>query len=44
MENELPLIVFNIGQKDNIRKIVLGEPIGTLVKEEPHGKGAVGSG
>ena len=40
MENDLPLIVFNIAQKDNIRKIVMGEPIGTLVKEESNGKGA----
>jgi len=31
MDNDLPIIVFNLGQKGNIKKVVLGEKIGTLV-------------
>jgi uridylate kinase len=31
MENELPIIVFDLGQDGNIRRAVSGEPIGTLV-------------
>lgn len=31
MENNLPIIVFNIGVEGNLRKIVTGENIGTLV-------------
>ncbi len=33
MDNSLPLIVFNIKDKENIRKILLGEKIGTLVRK-----------
>lgn len=33
MANNLPLIVFNIKEKENIRKVLLGEPIGTLVRK-----------
>lgn len=32
MENKLPIIVFNLFKKDNIKKVILGERIGTLVK------------
>lgn len=31
-ENKMPLIVFNMNQKGNIIKVVLGENIGTIVK------------
>ncbi len=31
MERKIPIIVFNIYEKDNLRKILLGEKIGTLV-------------
>lgn len=31
-ENNLPIIVFDIGQRDNLARIVKGEAIGTLVK------------
>lgn len=31
-ENNLKIIVFNINKADNLRKIILGEKIGTLVK------------
>ncbi|HZG15112.1 MAG TPA: UMP kinase [Candidatus Bathyarchaeia archaeon] len=32
MDNHIPLIVFNITQEGNIRRAVMGEKIGTLVK------------
>jgi len=31
-ENELPIVVFNIGKQENLRRIVEGEAIGTLVQ------------
>ncbi len=31
-ENNLPIIVFDINEKDNLRKIIAGEHIGTLVE------------
>jgi uridylate kinase len=31
MDNKLPIVVFNLRQPGNIRKVVLGEPIGTTV-------------
>ncbi|MAE72399.1 MAG: UMP kinase [Gemmatimonadetes bacterium] len=34
MDNRLKMVVFKIGERGNIRKIVLGEEIGTLVKED----------
>lgn len=33
MENKLPVIVFNLNLAGNIKKVILGEPIGTIVKE-----------
>ncbi len=32
MDNNLPIIVFNLGKRGNIRRVILGERIGTLVK------------
>ena len=32
MENKLPIIVFNVGVSDNLRRIVFGEAVGTLVE------------
>jgi uridylate kinase len=32
-ENNLPIIVFDINKPDNLRRIVLGESVGTLVKD-----------
>jgi uridylate kinase len=32
MENNLPIIVFNIGVEGNLRRIVFGESVGTLVQ------------
>ena len=31
-ENNLPIIVLNINEKDNLKKVILGERIGTVVK------------
>ena len=31
MENELPIIVFDLNQPDNITKVATGEPVGTLI-------------
>lgn len=31
MDNDLPLVVFNIKEKGNIKRVVMGESIGTLV-------------
>ncbi len=33
MDNHLPIIVYDLKRKGNLRRIVQGEPIGTLVKE-----------
>ncbi len=35
MENDLPIVVFDMKQPDNIRRAALGEPIGTII----HGGG-----
>lgn len=32
MENKIPLIVFNLSEEGNIRRVILGETIGTVVK------------
>lgn len=34
MDNDLPIVVFNLTQPGNIKKVVLGETIGTIVKGE----------
>jgi uridylate kinase len=31
MENKLPIVVFDLSEEGNIRRVVMGEPIGTLV-------------
>jgi uridylate kinase len=33
-DNKLPILVFNMTKPGNIRRVVLGEPLGTLVVEE----------
>lgn len=33
MDNSLPIIVFNLKRKGNIKRAILGEPIGTIVGE-----------
>ncbi len=32
MENRLPIVVFNMEKNDNLKRVVLGEPIGTKVR------------
>lgn len=34
-ENRLPVVVFNMGKKGNIRRVVCGEPTGTIIGGEP---------
>jgi uridylate kinase len=36
MDNDIPIVVFDMNQYGNIRKVVLGEPIGTFVRSEHH--------
>ena len=33
MDNRIPIVVFNLSTYGNIRRAILGEPIGTLVSE-----------
>jgi uridylate kinase len=37
MDNDLPIIVFNLTASGNIKRIVSGEKIGTLVTGRKHG-------
>jgi uridylate kinase len=32
MENSLPIVVFNVGVEGNLKRIVYGESVGTLVE------------
>ncbi len=34
-ENDLPIIVFDMGKAGNLKKLVLGEPVGTIVTNIP---------
>jgi uridylate kinase len=43
MDNNLPIVVFNVREKGNIRKIVQGKAVGTLVRGN-YGKGIKGKG
>jgi uridylate kinase len=36
MDNDIPIVVFNMNIYGNIRKVVMGEPIGTFVRSEHH--------
>ncbi len=38
MDNKLPIIVFNIGVEGNLKRVVTGHKIGTLVHSEINGK------
>jgi len=38
MENDLPIVVFNLNRPDNIKRVALGEPVGTLIAA-PEGEG-----
>ena len=37
MENRMPIMVFNLMVPGNIRRAVMGEPVGTIVEGEAHG-------
>jgi uridylate kinase len=32
LENDLPIIVFNMNEKGSLKKLLTGEKIGTLIK------------
>jgi len=34
MDNNLPIVVFDLTRRGNIKRVILGEPIGTIVKGE----------
>jgi len=36
MENDLPIVVFDMNRPDNIRRAALGEPVGTLIDGGEH--------
>ena len=35
LENHIPVMIFALADPENIRRVVLGEQIGTIVEEEP---------
>jgi uridylate kinase len=39
MDNGLPIVVFNMSVPENIRRVLRGERVGTLVTSEPNGRG-----
>lgn len=36
MDNDIPLLVFSVSERGNIRRAVLGDSIGTIVGRKPH--------
>jgi uridylate kinase len=34
MEQKLPIIVFNLREKGNIKRVILGQNVGTLISGE----------
>jgi len=42
-DNQLPILVFNMTKPGNIRRVVMGEPLGTLVVGEQNGPAAKSS-
>ena len=36
MENDIPVIVFDLNQEGNVKRVICGEPIGTLVEVGPN--------
>ncbi|MCL2760660.1 MAG: uridine monophosphate kinase, partial [Desulfuromonadales bacterium] len=34
MDNKLPIVVFNVGVPGNLKRVIMGEKIGTIVKGE----------
>ena len=39
MENDLPIVVFDLNKPDNIARVALGEPVGTLISAPGGGRG-----
>jgi len=39
MDNGLPIVVFNMSAPENIRRVLRGERVGTIVTSEPDGRG-----
>jgi uridylate kinase len=37
MENDLPIVVFDLNQPDNVARVALGEPIGTRISSDHQG-------
>ncbi|MFM2105903.1 MAG: hypothetical protein RL338_935 [Chloroflexota bacterium] len=37
MENDLPIVVFDLNTPDNIRRVATGEPVGTVIASGPEG-------
>jgi uridylate kinase len=35
MENDLPIVVFDLNRPDNITRVARGEPVGTLISATP---------
>lgn len=33
MDNELPIVVFDVNEQDNLKRVLYGEPVGTLVSD-----------
>jgi len=41
MENDLPIVVFDLNQPDNITRVAIGEPVGTLISGATSAVGGV---
>jgi uridylate kinase len=39
MENDLPIVVFDLNEADNITKVATGAPVGTLISSDKHAAG-----
>lgn len=37
MENDLPIVVFDLNEPDNITRVAAGEPVGTIISSRPPG-------
>jgi uridylate kinase len=37
MENDLPIVVFDLNQPENVTRVALGEPVGTRISSNPQG-------
>jgi uridylate kinase len=36
MENDLPIVVFDLNQPDNITRVTVGESVGTIISSATH--------